>query len=394
MTTLDNITLINTQSGFNSGRAFSLNQAANIDLLVQLDNSWEVEVHQNSKYIIARGKSIDKEDIFSISQVKVQQALDLIAVKYKVLLNTAINCHENHIIWWNDGKKQHLRILENTDLTGSFSGKISVNNGKNNLIRITDDYRKSFRYIRLAYLSFDLFDEYRNLYLALENYVDELSPKRSRSPKRSASPKPSESERNWLKRVIKAKCKNYVESNIDKIYDVRCSLFHGKNSSNQLSRFLLNKDDEQEVHQALIILKETLNELYIQNLGFPIYNISQTSSIRISQDLFQVFLNMLKDLTLRIVKSDLFDINDPDMSLVEKLPINTNYAPKYSKAETPALLATHAIDSITQPIQVNGFVAVQSNGEAAMHHNIEGALNISNVDILEIVLMLSARTIN
>lgn len=382
MTNLDNIILINTQSGFNSGRAFSLNQAANIDLLVQLDNSWEVEVHQNSKYIVARGKNIDKEDIFSISQVKVQQALDLIAVKYRVLLNTAINCHENHIIWWSDGKKQHLRILANQDLTGSFSGKISVNNGKNNLIRIADDYKKSFRYLRLAYLSFDLFNEYRNLYLALENYVAELSPRSS------------ESEINWLKRVIKAKCNNYVDRNIDKIYDVRCSLFHGKNSSNQSSRFLLNKEDEKDVYQVLVLLKETLNDLYTQNLGFSIYNISQISGIRISQDMFKNFLDIYKDLALRIVKSNFFDINNPDMSLVGQLPINTKYDPMHAEAKTPALCATHLFDSITQPVQINGFAAVMDNGTAAMHHNIEGTLNISDIDILEITLMLSANTIN
>lgn len=382
MTTLDEIVLIDVQPYFDSGGAFRLSHASKSDLLVELDNDWEVEVRTNSQYIVARGKSIKKENVFSESLVRVQQALDLIFAKSNILLATAINCQDDYIIWWKKGIKQYLRIAAHSDLTGTFSGKISVNNGKNNSIRISEKYKESFRFLRLAKLSYDSFDEYRNLYLALENYVAELSAENINI------------ELEWLKKVIENNCNNYIEEDVEKIYTMRCSIFHGKNFPRKKSRFLLNKKDEQEVQEALNILKETLRKLYNENLGYSIHNFSQTSGIRISKNLFQSLLSIHKDYILRTVNSGSFDINNPDISLINKLSTNTKYHPIFTETNTPALFATHELDTITQPLQINGVIAVQNNEKLTMHQNLEGTLDINSVDILEILWKLSAQTIN
>ncbi|MBA2116523.1 hypothetical protein [Bremerella alba] len=93
-------------------------------------------------------------------------------------------------------------------------------------------YHVGFRYFRQSQISDDLFDAYRNMFLALESLLSTKSPKCS-----------GESEASWLRRALENEstilnlvnltprnCADPVGEIIEIIYKkTRCSLFHAKN---------------------------------------------------------------------------------------------------------------------------------------------------------------------
>ena len=122
------------------------------------------------------------------------------------------NGGDEYLIWWREESKQILRVV--TLCRYSTEVRISFANDQPH----QPIYHESFRYIRLAQITDDLFDAYRNMYLALELLVSTISSKARQ-----------ESERNWLKRVIGSSPDYCTERRIvEEIYKVRCDLFHAK----------------------------------------------------------------------------------------------------------------------------------------------------------------------
>ena len=58
-------------------------------------------------------------------------------------------------------------------------------------------WHESFRYLRLSQATDDLFDAYRNAYLALESILSTITPQKSKGPGKAG-----ESEGQWLKRAL------------------------------------------------------------------------------------------------------------------------------------------------------------------------------------------------
>lgn len=212
MATLAGILIADKNSELDSGAAFLLSQKCNVTELVSLDPNWEVEVKVGSPYVVARFKgAIDANDAFNKGYILAQQGLDILSVigKDNLLIR---NGGDEYLIWWREESKQILRVV--TLCRYSTEVRISFANDQ----PPQPIYHESFRYIRLAQITDDLFDAYRNMYLALELLVSTISPKARQ-----------ESERNWLKRVIGSSPDYCTERRIvEEIYKVRCDLFHAK----------------------------------------------------------------------------------------------------------------------------------------------------------------------
>jgi hypothetical protein len=103
-----------------------------------------------------------------------------------------------YIVWWPDGSGAlTIRIVSITNLAfGIRMSGIKVSGaGEENPAPdppATPDWHPSFRYFRLSQASDDLFDAYRNAYLALEAVLSDITPQKLRPNGRR------ESERDWL----------------------------------------------------------------------------------------------------------------------------------------------------------------------------------------------------
>jgi|688.fasta_scaffold127942_2 hypothetical protein len=293
MATLAEILIADKNSELDSGAAFLLSQKCNVTELISLDPDWEVEVKVGSPYVVARFKeAIDANDAFNKGYILAQQGLDILSVMGKDNLSIR-NGDDEYLIWWREESEQILRVVTLYRYSNSMKVSFGLANDQPPPKPI---YHESFRYIRLAQITDDLFDAYRNMYLALELLVSTISPIRKDIPTKNGKVK-KETETEWLIRVIGSSPDYFTErKTVEEIYKIRCDLFHAKeNKMYKLPQ--KNLDDRKTVSDGLndlsILVFKLLRKL--QNVGretgwiFPfmsdhIIKLSEKTFIIVSDD--------------------------------------------------------------------------------------------------------------
>jgi len=221
---------------YNSGIAFKMNKKSPMDGIVELESGkWEVELRKNNQNIIARSR-----DIFTDDQIVVkgfdscQKYLDLLAVSQKAIL-VIQNPGQEYILLFNRDGRMISRILTNGDLGMNLEASIRVfdkdGKEKKSPQELLPDWVPSFRYYRLSQSRTDLYDAYRNLYLAFESLLQEITPINN-----------GERETDWLIRGLneikqKINLQHFVPVGKDPIPYItgiyyehfRCKMFHAKN---------------------------------------------------------------------------------------------------------------------------------------------------------------------
>ncbi len=230
MATLGNLSIADKNSVFDSGAAFLLQQKSSVNEVIKLpDTNWEVEVPKHIPYVVTRSIGLTEQDVTWEAHEAAQKGLDLLSANDIVDLSIR-DAEIQRIVWWrNQNSEQILRIVASLDyesLNHLFGVRISLGTPKDSFgndisSRLPTRYNLGMRYARLARLSSDLFDAYRNMYLALEFMVSEISCIQ-------------ESELDWLQRVLCEQVPRdlgYIparKADIEEIYKVRCAVFHAK----------------------------------------------------------------------------------------------------------------------------------------------------------------------
>jgi hypothetical protein len=197
---------------------------------------WEVEVVKDQNCIVARSKNgLSKSQLLVEGYKYAQMFLDILSA-YKndsLFIRKPSECN---IMFY---EKDNAFIFRDTSIH-EFKIRISieafVQNSKGELVKpVEEDFNwfQSLRFYRLSQLSSDLYDAYRNLFLAFESLLSIIGPKNR-----------EEGEIQWLRRVlaqiesqINIQCCVPEGSNLSAIdyfimkqyKDIRCKLFHSKN---------------------------------------------------------------------------------------------------------------------------------------------------------------------
>ena len=249
MATLAGMTIADRDSPFESGAAFLLAQKCDIDALVTLPSGWEVELRSGSPYVVARVKGISSPtDVFSACHEAAQQGLDLLAAQGKAHLSNR-NASDVSLLWWRESSIQVLRVISVNTLSVTVGiPTLTVTDQHGNVIPQPPPppiiYHESFRYIRLSEVTDDLFDAFRNMYLAFEALLGHVAPRHKK-----------EREGAWLKRALAtvdtavslstvygSTTGNITERIYQEIYiDIRCAIFHSKNSPRLLPHDLADR---------------------------------------------------------------------------------------------------------------------------------------------------------
>jgi len=181
------------------------------------------------------------DDAFAEAVAAAQEALDLLAMRGGQGLAVE-SADTEHVVWWTDGASRRvLRMVSVSDLNVSMSMTATVTDKDGRVVPQPAlpalPWHESLRYFRLAQVTGDLFDAYRNMYLALESLLSSVVP-----PTLRPSGKPAEREGEWLRRALTT-----VESSlslepyappglgpsIERVFDdiyagTRTQLFHAK----------------------------------------------------------------------------------------------------------------------------------------------------------------------
>lgn len=257
MATLAGVTIADNSSTFDSGVALLLQQEIQIDEVVPVGSDWEVEVRSGSPYVVARGggksTGTSSVEIFANAYEATQSGLDLLSVTGKADLSIRDAMNES-VVWWHEGGKQVLKVITTARMGFSLSAELEVRDASGNIKRQppvpTPKYHECLRYFRLAQVTDDLFDAYRNLWLSFELLLSSQYPKQGR-------------ERDWLEDALtkvhnslnltngyQPSGQDVVAEIIDDLYtNARLPLFHA--TANRAVFVPQNLSDRETVGEAL-----------------------------------------------------------------------------------------------------------------------------------------------
>jgi hypothetical protein len=158
-----------------SGGAFVLRDTARENDLIAVDG-WEAEVRKGVRIVLARGGSEGGYDeALRAALMHSQKALDLMSVGGSNDL-VIKGFDEDHVIWWPEPGGLAVRIVTFAPLgIGIGPATLTVTDAAGNEVPPAAPplvpWHESFRYFRLSQTTEDLFDAYRNAFLALESVL-------------------------------------------------------------------------------------------------------------------------------------------------------------------------------------------------------------------------------
>lgn len=242
-----------------SGVAFELVKKSPIDGTYEIPSTtWEVELQKDNQHIIARSKDVLTEDqIVNLGFAFCQKYLDLLSVARKVNLGIQ-NPFLEHILVFNNCNRMITRIVLNGDLGYSAESIITLIDKDGNKTEIPPsplpDWTPAFRFYRISQSATDLYDAYRNLYLAFEALLQEIEPRNER-----------ERETDWISRALntvaqKIPLQKLVPKASDPILEIkeyhyqsiRCRLFHAKDRNYILPEETPDTEKLSEAYEDLL----------------------------------------------------------------------------------------------------------------------------------------------
>lgn len=267
-------------SGSACGGAFLLDRPSPTTSEEILAHGWTAQVTADSPQIVIRGTvhTDNYEETFSESLAASQEALDLVAMRAGPGL-AVVSADSEHVVWWTEADgRLVLRIVAVSDLGLSMSATATVTDAAGNVRPPPQPpalvWHPSLRYFRLAQVTGDLFDAYRNMYLAFESLLSTMVP-----PKLSSTGKPAEGEGAWLRRALTtidatlplapyapAGGRPAVDLVLDDIYaGARTRLFHAKSGRSVLLPHRL--DSRHDVIESLQRLARLFIDLFADHTG-------------------------------------------------------------------------------------------------------------------------------
>jgi len=229
---------------------------------------------------VVRGPGHDDkyEETFAESLAASQEALDLLTMRGSPGL-AVVSADSDHVVWWTEADgRVVLRLVAVSDLGMRMSATATVRDAAGNVRPSPPPpvllWHPGLRYFRLAQVTGDLFDAYRNMYLALESLLSTIVP-----PKLSATGKPSEREGDWLRRALTTVDSSlplapYAPAGsappVDLVFDdiyagTRTRLFHAKSGRPVLLPHGL--DSRQDVIASLERLGRLFTDLFAHHTG-------------------------------------------------------------------------------------------------------------------------------
>jgi hypothetical protein len=232
---------------------------------------WYVEFTTESNNVVARTTyEMSYDAVQSGGFSAIQEALDVLSVKGFFSSNLEDPAKSSICVYRKD-RKAVLAVYSLFDLSMGVQVEITQIDASGKEVKPPSlqepVWNESFRYYRLSQCSSDLFDAYRNLFLAFESILNSICKK-----------KHSEGEGAWLKRALAAVVAkislahftptgnedpvSYIISSQYK--NIRCKLQHAKFPDAQLPHAQLTPQDVMQAYNELIHIWRHIAEAYFR----------------------------------------------------------------------------------------------------------------------------------
>jgi hypothetical protein len=373
-----------------TGGVFRLDRKLTTDISRSIAGGWLAFARCDGQDLIVSGPqgAADYETAIEDAISAAQEALDLIAAEGGPAL-TIEGAEAGHIVWWTEARGIVLRDMAIGDLGFHFSATAEVRGAAGNLVTQPIPpvaWHESFRYFRISQTTGDLFDAYRNLYLAVESLLGTIVPQRMK-----AAGRPSEGEREWLRRAMTqihpatvdlanyavAGAANPVDAVVDDLYaGTRTRLFHSKAGRPILLPHTLSGRDN------VLASLERLGRLYV-DLARSALSLQRGSGVMTYAG-FQLATNWAAELVLSddrapVEKTD--TVINPNGGAVMALPTQP---PDQSRPGITTWASEVLVTDILTRVPVIRRVAMTVGGSLGMLSIHQPALNIDDVAVLQV----------
>lgn len=396
---LGDIEVADNTSSHKSGAALLLDEAPSENETVQVDQDWEVELEEGNQYVVARSpQDLDTDTVLSPAHGAIQKALDLLSFQNEGDF-ICRDVDEDRIIWWRDGQSQHLRAINISGLGVATSTAVVKTSGSGQQSTPTPpqpNWHECLRYFRLAQKTDDLFDAYRNIYLALEMILSQRD-----------SQKSGEGERAWFERALKnahnqlsldkfaPNQQKVIDSIVQQQYhDTRVKLFHSKQGRSKLLPH--NDQHRKHVHEAL----DNLSSMTVHIMKNTL-NIQRNSGVMTYQGFDFMMSWIQNDQNIEAKISD--DDSPLDKSETLRSPawqgsigLSTSYSAKFSEPGLKCVLAEEPVSNIGQnSVRRIGLTKDQGNNfELFAYGRLEEDLKLDNINQFEAQFGIELRNRN
>jgi hypothetical protein len=169
------------------GAAFTLTSAPRRDALLCFEGA-EIELRQGQRDAVVRFHSAtDAGDTYQCGHTLVQEGLDLLSMLGRGD-GVIAEAEDEHVLWWTEQIGLVLRLVSTATLQfGVGSITLEIKDSQGNIVPPTPvmpEHHIGFRFFRLAQVTDDLYDAYRNMYLAFEVLLSSRVPAPAPPPAR------------------------------------------------------------------------------------------------------------------------------------------------------------------------------------------------------------------
>lgn len=136
---------------------------------------YELLASPDAPHVVCRFHGATSEsDAFARGVVTAQEGLDLLSILGRGDLVTR-DAFDEHLLWWKEGELEFLSLVSTATLSIALGPvTITVRDADGNVVPpapVGITHHLGFRFYRLAQASDDLFDAFRNMYLAFESLL-------------------------------------------------------------------------------------------------------------------------------------------------------------------------------------------------------------------------------
>jgi len=376
------------------GAVLFLTAEAQRDWVEILQGGVSVKVHQGSSTVTLCGldRSSTLDAVGRDARQRVNEALDLMSVR-SLGAYSVTDPSSPTISWALRGGTTVLRTT--SDLHGTFGASLG---GPPNPGRSA--WHPSMRYFRLSQTTTDLFDAFRNLYLAIESLLSTIEP-----VKLNRNGKPCESESVWVERALGAAEQRLLSHNsglplgryldpptsatgqvavsqvkADLYAGARTKVFHAK--SGRPVAIPQHDPDREAIADALARYARFYTELAEQALGTRFL----TSGLSLAG--FDNMVNgVLSSLTVVAANSILSTAEDFEAAPPESLlPLPTRRAPDFDAPFEAAVRGTLEAANVPAGFVVASFGSMIVDERASSFDALGAPLTLEGVDVWEHVL--------
>lgn len=363
-----------------AGAAFLLSQLPTVSETVVLADGAEVQIEQGNAYAVARIANTPEADVFTRAYQALQNGLDFISVKGKAELSVR-DAEDEYLLWWDVGECGVIRAVSTVTMNFSVPPAKAIVDGvqqeaEGTPLVATSDH-PGFRYYRLAQITEDIHDAYRNMYLAFELTLSRTYPMQLR-----------ERERDWIRRALTdaepaldlmrlTNCP--TDDLIQRIYqDARLPLFHAKYDRNYFSPQAIARD-----RQVILDALRTLTRVVLRM--FEVWHdTKRVGGFVYSRWVFDNLRDAWSDVRVVVSDDPTFDPNESDLSHPRFGYGVTMVEPRTSLEahSAPRLMATVDAAALTQLPTIRRFDVIR-NEAPMMAHTLEANLDVAEFNRVE-----------